>query len=292
VEHQLWGWIVARLASLDKTPAPTRHDFSDAAIAAVYYWAVVHERPTAWACRRVNWPIHLRRRPRPSEATMSRRLRSPSVVALLAAVARQVSAPATPGVFWVLDGKPLPVGGATGDPDAGYGRAAGGMAKGYKLHALANARGELAAWEVAPMNVDERVVAARLVRAAGVRGYVVADANYDSNPLHAVCDAIGDLHLVTPRRHGPGRGLGHHRHAPGRLRGIGRLEGPAPAFARHLLDERDAIERGFGNLTNWGGGLTGLPPWVRTLPRVTRWVQAKLALNALKPRGRLRTSAA
>jgi hypothetical protein len=33
-----------------------------------------------------------------------------------------------------LDGKPLPIGGASTDAEAGYGRAARSKAKGYKLH--------------------------------------------------------------------------------------------------------------------------------------------------------------
>ena len=55
-----------------------------------------------------------------------------------------------------------------------------------------------------------------------------------------------------------------------------------PDFADQLLQDRDAIERLFGNLVNWGGGLTTLPAWVRTHRRVHRWVQAKLVLAGLK----------
>jgi Transposase DDE domain len=282
MEHQLWQAIVSLLSSLDKTPSPTRHTFADSVIVAVYYWAVTHDRPVSWACQNENWPPHLRRESKPSDSTMSRRLRKPSVVALLSELERRVSAPREPGVFWVIDGKPLVIGGASGDSDAGCGRAVRGLARGYKLHVLANARGELAAWEVAPMNVDERRVAGRLVRAACVHGYIVADANYDSNPLHDQCEQLGNRQLLTPRRYRAARGLGHHRHSPGRLRCRERLENPRPDFARQLLHERDAVERTFGNLTNWGGGLTVLPPWVRRLRRVTRWVQAKIALRSIK----------
>jgi hypothetical protein len=133
---------------------------------------------------------------------MSRRLRSPSVVALLDALERRVVAPKEPGLFWVIDGKPLPIGGCSKDRQAGYGRAAGGKAKGYKLHAVISAGG-IAAWRIAPMSKDERVMAARLLRAAPVQGYLVADSNYDSNPLHAACDRLGELQLIT--RGGTGR---------------------------------------------------------------------------------------
>jgi Transposase DDE domain len=291
MEHQLYQAIVALLATLDKKPMRTRFTYSDRRIVEVYYWAVIHDRPTTWACRRAHWPPHLRRQPLPSESRMSRRLRSPAVVALLTALERRVTAPKEPGLFWVIDGKPLPIGGCSKDRQAGYGRAAAGKAKGYKLHALVGASG-IAAWRVAPMNKDERVMAVRLLRQAAIQGYLVADANYDSNPLHALCDQLGELQLITRRRYGSGHGLGHHRHSPGRLRSIARTENPFPAFADQLLHDRAAIERAFGNLVNWGGGLTCLPAWVRTHRRVHRWVQAKLVLAALKRSSEITTCVA
>jgi len=131
MEHQLWKAIVAVLVTLDTRRLPADFDFSDQEIVQVFYWAVICDRPTSWACRKKHWPLHLRKRPLPSAATMSRRLRSPSVVALLDALERRVVAPKEPGLFWIIDGKPLPIGGCSKDRQAGYGRAAGGMAKGY-----------------------------------------------------------------------------------------------------------------------------------------------------------------
>ena len=194
----------------------------------------------------------------------------------------------------MLDGKPLVIGGCSKDRQAGYGRAAGGKAKGYKIHAIVGADGSAACWRLAPMNKDERVMAGRLVRAAPpeVAGYLVGDANFDSNRLHAACEAHGDLQLVTPRRYGPGRGTGHKKQTAGRLRSIALTEGPFPDFARGLLKDRSEVERRFGNLTNWGGGLNGLPSWVRTHRRVRRWVQAKLVLTRLKDDARSTTCAA
>src|SRR5215472_4835394 len=133
MEHQLYKAIIAVLLSLDQPPKATAFDFSDADIVRVYYWSVICDRPTSWACRKSSWPIHLRKRPLPSQPTMSRRLRAPSVVALLDALERRVTAPKAPGLFWLLDGKPLPIGGCSKDRQAGYGRSAGGKAKGYKL---------------------------------------------------------------------------------------------------------------------------------------------------------------
>jgi hypothetical protein len=73
---------------------------------------------------------------------MSRRLRSPSVAALPEELDRRALAPEGPGRFWVVDGKPLVIGGCSEDRQAGYGKAAGGKAKGYTIHAPVNPRGK------------------------------------------------------------------------------------------------------------------------------------------------------
>lgn len=282
MEYQLWKEIVAVLATLGKPRRRRTGDFTDHDIVQIFYWSVIHDRSQGWACRPAHWPIHCRHRPLPHPGNLSRRLRSPSVVALLEQLERQVVAPKAPGLYWMIDGKPLVIGGCSKDRQAGYGRAAKSMAKGYKIHALIDPQGAVACWRLAPMNKDERVMAARILKTAPIHGYVVADSNYDSNPLHAICDQREALQLITRRRYGPGRGTGHKKQSAGRLRSIERTENPYPAFARQMLHDRNEIERRFGQLTNWGGGLSNLPAWVRTHRRVHRWVQAKLVLTALK----------
>jgi hypothetical protein len=76
-------------------------------------------------------------------------------------------------LFTFIDGKPLPINGCSKNRQAGYGHAAGCKA----------------------------------------RGYILADAYYDSNPLHKLCGDKGNLQLVAPRR--ISEGLGHRRHDPG-----------------------------------------------------------------------------
>lgn len=292
MEHQLWKAVVALLCELDEGRFNPRVDYPDAAIVRVFYWAVIHDRPTTWALQRHNWPVHLRRGlSLPSDSTLSRRLRRPAVRALLAELERRVLRPTTPGLFWMIDGKPLPIGGCSKDRQAGYGRAAAGKAKGYKLHAVVGSDGSIPHWRVAPMNTDERVMAERMLRATPIQGYLLADRNYDSNKLHAICDAREALQLLSRRRYGAEHGTGHRAQAAGRLRSMARLENPYPAFADRLLRDRSEIERRFGHLSNWGGGLSGLPAWVRTHRRVHRWVQAKLILTALKRQRITRTCA-
>jgi Transposase DDE domain len=282
MEHQLWRSFEQRLAALS-TPFRPRCTFQDKDIVRVYYWAVLHDRPTCWACSKDNWPPHARKRPLPSPATVCRRLRSPAVLDLLRRLERAALCPGgDPPLLWLIDGKGLPIGGASTDRQAGYGKAAGGKAKGYKLHALVGCDGSVPIWRLAPMNTDERVMARRMLRQAEVQGYVVGDAAYDDNPLHDVCLSKGQLQLVTPRRYKKAKGLGHHRHSPCRLRSLAILDSPCPEFGRGLRKQRQAIERYFGNLTSFGGGLAPLPAWVRTYRRVRRWVQAKLIFNALR----------
>ena len=282
MEHQLWKSIVALLDELNKPRTPSVFDFSHEWIIQVWYWAVIHDRPVSWACQRRHWPLPLRQRRLPSDATMSRRLRSAPVLALLKQMERRVTAPAKPGLFWMIDGKALVIGGCSKDKQAAFGRAAGSIGKGYKVHALIGSDGSIAAWRLAPLNKDERVMAKRLLRESDIQGYVVADGNYDSNTLHRQCQEKGDLQLVAPRRYGPKRGIGHRRHSAGRLRSMALLENPFAEFGQRLLRDRREIERQFGQWVNWGGGLTGMPAWVRTHRRVHRWVQAKLIFTGLR----------
>ena len=61
------------------------------------------------------------------------------------------------------------------------------------------------------------------------------------------------------------------------------LLGTAPSpFGKALYALRGDIERRFGNLTGFGGGLQPLPSWVRTPHRVALWVAAKLVLNGVQ----------
>jgi hypothetical protein len=283
MEGQLWKGIVRSLREIHKPTRRAKEKFSCEEIVRVWFWAVVHDRPVFWATLKANWPIHERRRTLPSSSTMSRRLRDPEVQGLITVLEQTVFEPSdNKPLVWVIDGKPLIVSGASGDRQAGFGRAQRGNARGYKLHLIQGIDGLVAAWRIAPMNKDERVMARRMVRTADIQGYLLADANYDSNPLHEVCARRGDLQLVAPLRGGRKCESRRPKMSLGRRRAAELFDNPNPQFARDLMLLRNTIERSLANLTNWGGGLTHLPPWVRTHRRVHRWVQAKLILNAIK----------
>lgn len=283
MERQLWNTIVQIVKEIDKPELSKNFQFCIVQVLRVWFWSVVHDRPISWATRSENWPSDLLGDSLPTDSTMSRRLRSQAVKQTLRLVEERVLAPKDSlQLVWLIDGKPFPIGSCSKDRQSGYGRAGTAMARGYKLHAMVGKNCEIAQWRVAPMNKDERTMAKRMVKASEVVGYVVGDKNYDSNPLHQICDETERLHLVARRRRGPHRGLAKGRHAAGRLRSKAMFEDPFPDFANDLIRQRNSIERYFGNLCNWGGGLTCLPSWVRTWRRVHRWIQAKLILARLK----------
>src|SRR5947209_794657 len=244
-------------------------------------WAALHDRPVGWACQPRNWDTTPYRPPRlPSPSTMSRRVDGLALGLLWRAVEQRLRERSGdhPALAAWLDGKPLPVSGVSKDPDAGYGRGAGTMAKGYKLHTAWAGRALPETWEVTPLNVSEKVVARRLVPQLTAGGYLLADGNYDANPLFDLAGGQG-YQLVTPLPRGANPGSGHHYQSPYPLRSIALMQSP---FGKQLYHLPTSIERAYGNATSLGGGLGPLPAWVRGQGRVRTWVWAKLLINAAR----------
>jgi Transposase DDE domain len=277
MERELWLALYKLVRELGTSPWFSLASFFDWEIVAVYLWAVIHDRPTSWACDAANWPKEMWDRQLPSQSTMSRRLYATEVQRLLAAMERRLAALSGGGWVMLVDGKPVLVGSHSKDPDAAWGRARRGWAKGYKLHAVYDGGDIPVVWELAPLNEAEPEVAARLcpsIRRGG--GYILGDKAYDSNPLHDAALAVG-CQLVAQRKR-PNTGLGHRRHSPGRMRSIHLL---TQEFGQKLYAFRDQVERNFGWLTNHAAGLAPLPNWVRRGWRVHTWVQTKLLIHAL-----------
>jgi Transposase DDE domain len=278
MERNLWTQLYHAVMTTPYPNPARKVSHSDRWIVLTFLWAAVHDRPTAWAAVPGHWPQDLRPRRLPAQATLSRRLRSAAVGALCNALLRRYRG--DPRANWVkyLDGKPLPVGDFSKDPDARRGRGPDNYFKGYKLHAVWGTAPVPLAWEVRPANAGEPTTARLLVGRLGGAGYLVGDSNYDSNPLAEVAGRRGHQ-LVAPPKKKAGAGPGHHPQSAFRLRGLALLQQP---LGRALYRSRSFVERCFGHLTSFGGGLGPLPSWVRRKHRVKRWVQAKLLINAAR----------
>jgi hypothetical protein len=279
MERERWEQVYGLLVQLDKRLS--RGIFSDAVIVAVYFWAVIHDRPVCWACQARHWPADAGAR-LPSQSTMSRRLKTKAVQELMDQVACEVARNDDRALTWVkvVDGKPLPVGAHSKDPEARWGPGGRSWIKGYKLFAIW-AKGPMPlAWRVDSMNTSEQSMAEQMIpELKGQTGYLLGDKLYDINKLYEAARGV-DHQLVAERKR-PTAGLGSRKHSPARLRAIELLR---TEFGQALYRVRDEIERNFGGLTNFGGGLAPLPNWVRRLPRVRLWVQAKLINNAIRIR--------
>lgn len=285
-----WAELSAAIRRVDmRWQDSPRLKHRTALIVRVHLWSVIHDRPTCWACERGNWDWRARPKDLPDQSTLSRRMRGrlgKQFQAFLDTLSAELSGPAGSALLSLkrLDGKPLPVAAHSRDPDARWGRGAGQQNNGYKLHAICSQRPMPEQWALTPLNVDERVVARRLIQRLQGSGYLLCDGLYDASDLHERAAAVNH-HLLGPRRQ-PGTGLGHRRHSPHRLRAIQMLESPAQLndFGRQLYQQRGQIERDFGNLVSFGGGLQGLPAWVRRIWRVRAWVHGKLLINAVRIR--------
>jgi transposase len=276
MEREHWKQLYDLAQRLGK-PLQDRGRYTTAFIVGVFLWAVVHDRPVSWGCRRENWPENLCPRRLPSQSTMSRRLRCASTTELLSAIDAAFQEPPQDQAVEIIDAKPLPVGGYSKDPDVRWGRAAGGSWKGYKFFAVWGRGAVPRAWKIAAMSVSEKRMARELIRQLRGRGRLLGDSQYDVSYLYDLAAKQG-YELLAPRER-PGTSLGHHYQSPHRVHSIQVMEGPQ---GKDILQRRNAIERTFGNWTSFGGGLSPLPAWVRRPQRVQLWTHAKLLVNAVR----------
>lgn len=293
MERELWPLLYHELRE-------TANDFRQKyvqipawVLIAVYLWAALHDRTIAWACDPRNWSTtSLRVWKLPSASTMSRRVYSAGTGLLWHALQQRLIQRSRdhPALAAFLDGKPLPTGGYTKDPDAAYGYGAGMPAKGYKLHTVWASGPLPLEWEVTSLKVSEKAVAERMLERLCYRnmdyqgGYLLGDSNYDSSRLFDLAQQAG-YSLVVPLTKA-NAGKGHHYQSEHRLRNIQRMRsGEIPGgtnFGTELYKRRTQIERSYGNATSFACGMGPLPAWVRRLHRVRTWVWAKLLINAAR----------
>jgi hypothetical protein len=243
----------------------------------MWLWAVLHDRPLCWVCRRENCRGRFRPRRLPSVSQFCKRLATPRFELARRRLHDVLAARGHGDLLNYLDGKPLVIQGYSTDPDARNGIACGKYAFGYKLHARVTRGGFIAEYTVLPLHEGEPNTARSLLERLTPGALVLADANYDSGPLYQAVASRG-ARLLT-------RLKGQHLRRPGSLRRATPARQEAidawnatPRQCERALEVRDGVERVFARLGNFGGGLGPLPAWARRLPRVRRWVDAKIAI--------------
>jgi hypothetical protein len=137
MERELWPQVHHLVLSIGAAIRQVNVTFQPHILVLALLWAALHDRPPSWACRQADWATTtLRPAGLPSPSALNRRLKSVAVGVLLRMVAERLRGRGPASLVLILDGKPLPVGGASHDPDARNGHGAGKIAKGYKLHAV------------------------------------------------------------------------------------------------------------------------------------------------------------
>lgn len=277
MERQRYRELRASLRLAAKHHIEDAHNtHTDATIVLVLIWAALHGRSVLWATRPSHWPGDLRPRGGlPSQSCVSRRMHTLGVMTLMQRLEDQLRNALPSGDIKLIDGRPLPVGGCSKDPDAKRGYGAGQMMRGYKLHLLCDQSGAVDRWHLTPMNHSEPDAATRLIEHAQDAAYTLGDGIYDQNKLYDLAAEHGMQWVALPRR-GGAKAPGHRQHSPHRLAIWSWVRSAA---GRRLIGKaRNAIER----VNAWQGqaaiGLNALPHHVRRLHRVRLWVSLKIVL--------------
>ena len=276
MDQNIWSIITKTIVSVNRSIERTgrRPRYSDVLIMRMYLWAVHHDRPMFWACDRRNYDTLFRPRALPSVSQFSRRLKTERLEKMIQAVHERLIQTDPLSKLSFFDGKALPVSRHSHDKDAKKGYADGAFRKGYKLHAWATHDGRIPRFRVLPMNCGEPNTARALTDLIPSGSVVLADANYDSGKLY---QAVEDRHsqLLTPLKGMVASASQLRRMLTARKRAMQWWQRFGQQ-CKELLKRRYDIERIFSAVCCFGGGLSPLPAWVRGLPRVQRWVSAKL----------------
>ena len=111
MEDEPWREVYRLAKRIGKRRGVVRGPCSDVTIVAVYFWAVVPDRPNNWACHKKNWHGCGPRSKLPSESTLSRRLRTETVMRLIKDMERELINRNQASYCRWIDAKPLPVSG-------------------------------------------------------------------------------------------------------------------------------------------------------------------------------------
>lgn len=254
-------------------------------------WAAGHQWPLRELAQQLEhggWPRVIRRsvprglrRRLPDASTLSRRWRDPAFFTMLDRLLLRLAGPDLTGL---IDGMVLPVGPHSRDPDARFGGPGSKFQKGYKSVRLTNRKGQAWAVRIVSANHNEAQVALELIEWVATEDLklvrAIGDKAYDSELLRSEFHhRLGALLLAPRQRRGKGKG---HRHLSrkGRFRRQSMRVLKSP-WGRHWMKERKSIERSHGCLRQRPHLLGVLPPFIRTAPRVCRWVLCQEALMSV-----------
>lgn len=207
MERELFTALMRQAATIIEGQwRPSKASYTHLEVLAVVLWAAVHDRPISWACDRANWPCHEYRRRLPSGSTVRRRSRRPEMLDILTTLIASLRVRGEGERTLIVDGRPLTIAKHHNDPDAGFGRAAGGIGAGYKLHQIVDLLGNCRAFRVESLNASEPVVARAMLEelAEGEADVLLADAAYDCNKTYEAAGAKGcrcwpSVDIRTPR---------------------------------------------------------------------------------------------
>jgi Transposase DDE domain len=274
VDRELWPILYHALRVVSRADYHKGVQYPSWVIVAVLLWAAIHDRPRSWACNPDHWDTTVLRPDKvPSASTVSRRACQAPIAELLERLGAHLRGGGPPAWALVIDGKPLPVGKCSKDPDA----LPNPHGKGYKLHALWGSKCMPEAWEVTAANEYEGAAAERLLGSILGTGFVLADGSYEANRVYDA--AAGSCYQLLAHPGPEVTGGGHGYQSEHRMLA---LHWFGTGLGWDLYRYRSSIERRFGNMGVFGGGLGPLPNWVRRLGRVTCWVHCKLLINAAR----------
>jgi hypothetical protein len=293
MDGELWNVVyrtVRRVARETSVVASTRRGAPDTydvwEIALIWLWAALWNQPLVTAVhlltnrrtRRALKMLGFRLPPRrrvPHETTVRRRSRRADYAAFIGAVDVELTGLLRARVDRLLiDSTPLPVPHVSKDRDATWGHHA---VRGYRWHTLTSADRVVLHQQVEGANVHELAVAPLLVERAARSGlrprFVVGDDGYDSEPLHRCVREHLRARLIAPLNDRGGRRT--MRQTPLR-RWLDRHWNDRAIRASYR--NRPEIDRMYSEFKGDRLSLYALPPWVRHLPAVRRWVELKQVL--------------
>jgi hypothetical protein len=278
MDTKIWKLICRAIRSADRRIPRTgrRPKYTDQQIVKMYLWSVAHDRPLCWACERSHYNTMYRPKRLPSISQFCRRVKMPRIQQMLEAISSYFIRCQVPAGVAFFDGKPLVVSEYSKDPDAKIGYADGRMRRGYKLHGFVTQDGWVAGFQTHSLNVGEPNTACSLLDVVNPGTLILADGNYDSGPLY---QAIADRKsMLLTRLRSTKRSEKQLKQVCAARRAAIILWQDHAEVCEQTMKARDEVERIFGALTSFGGGLAPLPAWVRRLPRVRRWVTAKIII--------------